>query len=92
MNKNDLKSKFRHNTWFKGENLTIKQFLDYVLAHRENFKFTHRNHIYSEEEKNRLHLGVDVIVEYTLHDMDGHWMKLSLNMSNYLAKHRANLG
>jgi len=27
-----LNKKFKHSTYFKGENMTVKQFLDYVLS------------------------------------------------------------
>lgn len=38
-----LNNKFHHHAWFKGEKITVKEFLDYVLSHSDDF--TIRNKI-----------------------------------------------
>lgn len=32
-----LNKKFKHSTYFQGENMTVKQFLDYVLSNPSNW-------------------------------------------------------
>lgn len=32
-----LEQKFKHKVWFKNTNITIKEFLDYVLDHSGDF-------------------------------------------------------
>lgn len=75
-----LDKNFKHSAWFKGESITVKQFLDYVLSHSTDF-------IIKEKSKaNSSDLFAEPEREYYLSDRR-YSMKLGYQERNYLAEH-----
>jgi len=73
-----LNKKFKHNTWFKNSDMTVKQFLDYVLAHNGDFIIKQKKKFDSDE------LFSDCKTEYHLTDRRCS-IKLDYQERNYLA-------
>ena len=40
-----LEHKFKHKAWFKNSNITVKEFLDYVLEHSGDFFIKVKNNL-----------------------------------------------
>ena len=75
-----LSKQFKHNHWFKGDEMTVKQFLDYVLEHNGDFIIKTKQTLKSDN------LFDDPITEYYLSDRR-YSMKLDYQERNYLALH-----
>jgi len=75
-----LNKTFKHSAWFKGESMTVKQFLDYVLSHSGDFIVKEKSKAIASD------LLADPEKEYYLSDRR-YSMKLGYQERNYLAEH-----
>ena len=75
-----LSNKFRHGTWFKKSNITVKDFLDYVLLNYSDF------YIKTKEKCESDILFSEPTKDYYLTDHRCSY-KLSQEEQNYLSEH-----
>lgn len=73
-----LKKRFKHHAWFKEKEMTVKQFLDYVLSNHSDFAICEKRKLMGND------LLAEPVTEYFL--TDGRYkMKLGYQERNYLA-------